>query len=83
MTRKASTWVGTPSGRTFPASASAAGGHHPEQIATYVNNLVRLGLLERLAVNTFYKDAEHQYREIENDPEVVTLKAVFEDESIE
>jgi hypothetical protein len=57
-----------------------AGCKHPEQIATYINNLVRLGLLERLAVNTFYNDAEHLYREIENDPNVVTLKAVFEEQ---
>jgi hypothetical protein len=51
-----------------------AGCQYPKLIPSYINNLVRLGLLEVLATNTFFTALDEEYKEIETDPDVVDLK---------
>lgn len=55
-----------------------AGCEHPRLIPSYINNLVRLGLLEVLAPNTWFNGQEAEYKAIEADPYVVALKKQHE-----
>ena len=51
---------------------------YPTLIPSYINNLVRLGLLEVLAPNTWFNTLEAEYQAIEAEPEVVELKKQHE-----
>jgi hypothetical protein len=51
----------------------AAGCEYPKLIPSYINNLVRLGLVEVLATGTWFSELGAEYNEIVTDPDVVEL----------